>query len=151
MPLSEHLIRGLKAFINIEYPDQYLFNGNKNRNVEEIDVLVPNRKDFDSRYSQRGGQWVIKTISKKPASPKRCTPTLCDTAMRLICWKTASRSSWCRNFWVMSALRVRWNTCIACPVHRRDLPALRSATTQSFGHSIHFMQQECRPEVKVLM
>jgi len=70
VPLSEHLIRGLKTFINIENPDQYLFNGNQNRNVEEIGVLAPNRKDFDSRYSQRGVQWVIKTISKKAGITK---------------------------------------------------------------------------------
>ena len=58
VPLSEHLIRGLQTFIKIENPIQYLFNGN--RNSQEIET-----KDFDSRYSQRGVQWVIKTISKK--------------------------------------------------------------------------------------
>ena len=58
VPLSEHLIRGLQTFIKIENPTQYLFNGN--RNSQEIET-----KDFDSRYSQRGVQWVIKTISKK--------------------------------------------------------------------------------------
>jgi len=67
VPLSEHLIRGLKTFINIENPERYLFNGNQNRNIEEIDVLS---KDFDSRYSQRGVQWVIKTISKKAGITK---------------------------------------------------------------------------------
>ena len=58
VPLSAHLIRGLKTFIKIENPIHYLFNGNKNS--QEIET-----KDFDSRYSQRGVQWVIKTISKK--------------------------------------------------------------------------------------
>lgn len=58
VPLSEHLIRGLQTFIKIENPIQYLFNGN--RNSQEIET-----KDFDSRYSQRGVQWVIKSISKK--------------------------------------------------------------------------------------
>ncbi len=69
----EHLIRGLKTFISVENPNQYLFNGNQNRNIEEIDILAPKRTDastplstgFDSRYSQRGVQWVIKTVSKK--------------------------------------------------------------------------------------
>ena len=70
VPLSEHLIRGLKTFIKIENPDQYLFNGNQNRNVEEIDTPNPSSKDFDSRYSQRGVQWVIKTISKKAGITK---------------------------------------------------------------------------------
>ena len=78
VPLSEHLIRGLKAFISVENPTQYLFNGNQNRNIEEIDILAPERKDastslstgFDSRYSQRGVQWVIKTVSKKAGITK---------------------------------------------------------------------------------
>lgn len=70
VPLSEHLIRGLKTFMNIENPHQYLFNGNQNRNVEEIDTPNPSSKDFDSRYSQRGVQWVIKTIAKKACITK---------------------------------------------------------------------------------
>ena len=70
VPLSEHLIRGLRTFINIENPERYLFNGNQNRNIEDIDVLAAHRKDFDSRYSQRGVQWVIKTISKKAGITK---------------------------------------------------------------------------------
>ncbi|WP_242589747.1 tyrosine-type recombinase/integrase [Kaistella haifensis] len=74
VPLSEHLIRGLKTFISIENPDQYLFNGNHNRNIEEIDLKTHQnalqKPDFDSRYSQRGVQWVIKTISKKAGITK---------------------------------------------------------------------------------
>ena len=70
VPLSEHLIRGLKTFISVENPVQYLFNGNQNRNIEEIDQVSSNRPDFDSRYSQRGVQWVIKTISKKAGITK---------------------------------------------------------------------------------
>ncbi|WP_234111781.1 tyrosine-type recombinase/integrase [Chryseobacterium sp. R2A-55] len=70
VPLSEHLIRGLKTFISIENPVQYLFNGNQNRNVEEIDQPDSGTPDFDSRYSQRGVQWVIKTIAKKAGITK---------------------------------------------------------------------------------
>ena len=74
VPLSEHLIRGLKTFINIENPERYLFNGNQNRNIEEIDLKTDQsalqKPDFDSRYSQRGVQWVIKTISKKAGITK---------------------------------------------------------------------------------
>jgi len=70
VPLSGHLIRGLKTFISIENPQRYLFNGNHNRNVEEIDQSGSPRPDFDSRYSQRGVQWVIKTISKKAGITK---------------------------------------------------------------------------------
>ena len=58
VPLSEHLIRGLKTFISVENPTHYLFNGNQNNGNIEV-------KDFDSRYSQRGVQWVIKAVSKK--------------------------------------------------------------------------------------
>lgn len=61
VPLSEHLIRGLKTFISVENPSRYLFNGNKNNGFNE----ALETKDFDSRYSQRGVQWVIKTASKK--------------------------------------------------------------------------------------
>ena len=78
VPLSEHLIRGLKTFISVENPDRYLFNGNQNRNIEEIDASITlsigtsttHTKDFDSRYSQRGVQWVIKTVSKKAGITK---------------------------------------------------------------------------------
>ena len=63
VPLSQHLIRGLKTFIKAENPTQFLFNGNQNNgNIEQ--------KDFDSRYSQRGVQWVIKTVCKKAGISK---------------------------------------------------------------------------------
>ena len=63
VPLSQHLIRGLKTFISVENPTHYLFNGNQNNgNIEQ--------KDFDSRYSQRGVQWVIKTVCKKAGISK---------------------------------------------------------------------------------
>lgn len=44
--LSEHLIRGLKKYIEAEKPQEYLFNGQP----------LPNGAggDFDNRYSQRG-------------------------------------------------------------------------------------------------
>ena len=56
VPLSEHLIRGLKKYIESEKPIDYLFEGKANSK---------SGKDFDSRYSQRGVQWVVKTISKE--------------------------------------------------------------------------------------
>ena len=73
VPLSQHLIRGLKTFISVENPTHYLFNGNQNNgNIEQ--------KDFDSRYSQRGVQWVIKTICKKAgiSSYAYASTQLCD-------------------------------------------------------------------------
>ena len=55
VPLSEHLIRGIKTYVNIEHPKQYLFEGKGN----------PEGKDFDGRYSQRGVQWAVKTVAKQ--------------------------------------------------------------------------------------
>jgi site-specific recombinase XerD len=55
VPLSEHLIRGLNQYLASEKPDQWLFNG------QPIDRAGG---DFDSRYSQRGVQWVIKSLCK---------------------------------------------------------------------------------------
>jgi site-specific recombinase XerD len=56
VPLSEHLIRGLKQYIAAEKPKDWLFNGQP----------LPNRAggDFDSRYSQRGVQWAVKQAAK---------------------------------------------------------------------------------------
>ncbi len=47
LPLSEHLIRGLKKYIEAEKPENYSLS-----------------TGFDSRYSQRGVQWVVKQASK---------------------------------------------------------------------------------------
>ena len=55
VPLSEHLIRGLRKYIAAEHPQEWLFNG------------APNGRgggDFDSRYSQRGVQWAVNRIAK---------------------------------------------------------------------------------------
>lgn len=68
LPLSAHLIRGLKKYIEAEKPTHYLFGGQpaalkneKNKNGESVKVI---RGEFDSRYSQRGVQWVVKQASK---------------------------------------------------------------------------------------
>jgi len=57
VPLSEHLIRGLKKYISAEKPEDWLFNGQP----------LENRKggDFDSRYSQKGVQWAVSQAAKK--------------------------------------------------------------------------------------
>jgi integrase/recombinase XerD len=55
VPLSVHLIRGLKKYIEAEKPQDYLFNGQP---VERAGG------DFDSRYSQRGVQWAVKQVAK---------------------------------------------------------------------------------------
>ena len=55
VPLSVHLIRGLKKYIEAEKPKDYLFNGQP---IERAGG------DFDSRYSQRGVQWAVKQVAK---------------------------------------------------------------------------------------
>ncbi len=62
VPLSAHLIRGLKKYIAAEKPKDWLFNGQP----------LANRAggDFDSRYSQRGVQWVIKKAGKQAGIQK---------------------------------------------------------------------------------
>ena len=55
MPLSEHLIRGLKKYIEAEKPQDYLFGMPREGRAGGM---------FDSRYSQRGVQWAVKQASK---------------------------------------------------------------------------------------
>lgn len=57
VPLSDHLIRGLKTYIHSENPQTWLFNGKPEGR---------SGGDFDSRYSQRGVTWVVNQ-SKKAA------------------------------------------------------------------------------------
>ena len=59
LPLSEHLIRGIKKYIVAEQPTQYLFSGQQSDNTET-----------NQCYSQRGVQWVVKTIAKKAGITK---------------------------------------------------------------------------------
>ena len=56
VPLSAHLVRGLKAYISTEKPQEYLFGGNLNGRAGG---------DFDSRYSQKGVQWAVKEAAKR--------------------------------------------------------------------------------------
>jgi site-specific recombinase XerD len=55
VPISEHLVRGLKKYIEAEKPQDFLFNGQPNGRAGG---------DFDSRYSQRGVQWAVKEVAK---------------------------------------------------------------------------------------
>lgn len=55
VPLSEHLIRGIRRFIAVEQPVKYLFEGSGN----------PEGKGFDGRYSQKGVQWAVKTVARQ--------------------------------------------------------------------------------------
>lgn len=62
VPLSVHLIRGLKTYLEAEKPNDWIFNGQP----------LPDRAggDFDSRYSQRGVQWAIKQACKQAGIAK---------------------------------------------------------------------------------
>ena len=57
VPLSEHLIRALKAYLTAEKPNNYLFGGQP----------MPDRSggEWDSRYSQKGVQWAVKEAAKR--------------------------------------------------------------------------------------
>lgn len=71
VPLSEHLIRGLKIYISTEKPQDWIFNGQP---IERAGG------DFDSRYSQRGVQWVINQAAKNAGVLKEvCVHTLRHT------------------------------------------------------------------------
>jgi integrase/recombinase XerD len=61
VPLSQHLIRGLKHYIQTEKPKQWLFNGQPQGR---------SGGDFDGRYSQRGVQWAITQAVKKAGITK---------------------------------------------------------------------------------
>jgi site-specific recombinase XerD len=70
VPLSEHLIRGLKKYIAAERPVVWLFTGSGN----------PQGQGFDGRYSQRGVQWAVKRIAKDGGIVKEvCVHTLRHT------------------------------------------------------------------------
>lgn len=56
VPLSEHLIRGIKKYIAAEHPHDYLFGGQPQGR---------RGGDFDSRYSQRGVQWAVSTVARQ--------------------------------------------------------------------------------------
>lgn len=74
VPLSEHLIRGLKKYIAAEKPSVYLFNGQPSGHQLRAGG------DFDSRYSQRGVQWVVKQACKEAGISKEvCVHTLRHT------------------------------------------------------------------------
>lgn len=64
VPLSEHLIRGLKAYVRAEKPKEWLFNGAPSGYQQRAGG------DFDSRYSQKGVQWAVKQACKQAGITK---------------------------------------------------------------------------------
>lgn len=61
VPLSEHLIRGLKSYIEVEN----LLNGFLTDNRYPIDQVV-----ILTRYSQKGVQWAVKQACKRAGITK---------------------------------------------------------------------------------
>ena len=54
MPLGKLLVRGIKLFVEAENPQTYLFNGKPHNTEIE-----------DTSFSQKGVQWIVKTMAKK--------------------------------------------------------------------------------------
>ena len=54
VPLGKLLVRGLGQYLEAAQPQTYLFIGNPHTNEEA-----------DTCFSQRGVQWIVKTLSKK--------------------------------------------------------------------------------------
>jgi integrase/recombinase XerD len=64
VPLSAHLIRGLKTYIAAEKPNDWLFNGQPSGYQKRAGG------DFDGRYSQKGVQWAVKQACKQAGIQK---------------------------------------------------------------------------------
>ena len=69
VPLSKHLVRGLKTYIEAEKPKVYLFNGQLQKRTAGDTPAAPGL-GFDSRYSQRGVQWVVKQVCRSAGITK---------------------------------------------------------------------------------
>jgi site-specific recombinase XerD len=63
VPLGNLLVRGITSFIEAELPQTYLFTGNPHHT-----------EDVDTCYSQKGVQWVVKSLSKKAGIIKDVYP-----------------------------------------------------------------------------
>lgn len=63
VPLGKLLVRGITKFIEAEQPQTYLFTGNPHHT-----------EDVDTCYSQKGVQWVVKSLSKKAGIIKDVYP-----------------------------------------------------------------------------
>jgi site-specific recombinase XerD len=63
VPLGNLLVRGITRFIEAEQPQTYLFSGNPHHT-----------RDIDTCYSQKGVQWVVKSLCKKAGIIKDVYP-----------------------------------------------------------------------------
>lgn len=65
LPLSQHLVRGLGAYIQAECPQEWLFNGQVQENEQGL---------RDRRYTTAGIQWVVRSARKEAGIGKQVTP-----------------------------------------------------------------------------
>jgi site-specific recombinase XerD len=65
VPLSSHIIRGLQKYIAAERPVDWLFNGQPSGYQGRAGG------DFDSRYSNRGINWVVTSVAKAAGISKK--------------------------------------------------------------------------------
>lgn len=67
VPLADLLIRGIKAYLEAEQPNEWVFNSKDQeiRGRAGGDTSATLSTGFDSRYSQRGIQWAVNQAKKK--------------------------------------------------------------------------------------
>jgi site-specific recombinase XerD len=73
--------------MDTEHPKTFLFNGN----------------EYDSRYSQRGVQWAVKSLCKKAAITKDVNVHTLRHTLPPICLKKELILLPSKNYWVMHA------------------------------------------------
>lgn len=89
LPLSEHLIRGIRTYVSVERPKTFLFEGTGN---PEGKALMEGTVSVGC--SGRSKQWPNKQVLSR-----RFIRTCCATAMRPTSWKMGSTSSPCKSSW----------------------------------------------------
>ena len=65
VPLSHHLVRGLKTYIAAEQPHDFLFGSLHQAKTGKVGG------EFDGRYSQKGVQWAVKEAAKRAGIRKQ--------------------------------------------------------------------------------
>lgn len=68
VPLSVHLIRGIQTYVAAEKPEDYLFGSQPAESTSttlSTGASTTLSTGPDSRYSQRGVQWAVKTVARQ--------------------------------------------------------------------------------------
>ena len=63
VPLSLHLIRGIQSYLAAENPEEFLFRSQPRERAAATSTTLSTSPD--SRYSQRGVQWAVKTVARQ--------------------------------------------------------------------------------------